>query len=441
MQVTKVQKEEGVNLLKVVIVASDYEEKVNDELKKYRRNAEIRGFRKGCVPMGVIKSMYGQSVVADTTYRMASEAAFNYLKENNVDYLADVIPAEEQGAFDFKNNTEHEFVFEYAEAPAYEFALTAKNKVEYPKIKVDAEMHKNFLDNFLRRYGSLKDVDEVVNDEALTAVLDNGEIKVEDAYVGLISLDEEARKAFVGCKVGDKKEVNVNDLYKTPSQRAAILKVDEKELNNINPVFSLEITKIRRFENAAVDENLFKTAFPEGNVKSAEELDAYVDAEIAKGLAGESDYAFALKVKNYVIEKADLKFPKEFLKRWLYTINEGKFEMAEIEKEFDSFLGMYTWNFIQSRIATKENISVEEADLLAEACKLAADQYAQYGLPNPPQDMVEDFAKKILEDKDQKRKVAERVLETKIVDFIKTKVKVVEKEYTVAEFSELAKTL
>lgn len=135
-------------------------------------------------------------------------------------------------------------------------------------------MHENFLDNYLRRYGRLADVEEVASDEALTVTLDNGDLRVEDAYVGLISMGEEERKQFIGKKVGYKTEIDINEMYKTPAQRASMLHVKEDELKDINPKFSLEITKIRRFTNPELNDEFFKTAFPEGEVKNAKELDA-----------------------------------------------------------------------------------------------------------------------------------------------------------------------
>ena len=142
--------------------------------------------------------MYGKGVVAEQSYRTASNAVFEYLQKENIDYLGDVIPAEEQGAFDFDNDTEFEYMFEIGEAPKIDLALSAKDKVTYHRIKIDKQMHDNYRSNFLRRYGRLVDVEKVADDEALTVTLDNGELRVEDAYVGLISMNDEERKPLQG---------------------------------------------------------------------------------------------------------------------------------------------------------------------------------------------------------------------------------------------------
>ncbi|MBR1961929.1 MAG: trigger factor [Alistipes sp.] len=441
MKITNVEKEQGAALLRIVVEEADYAAEVEKMLRDYKRKANIPGYRPGMVPMGIIKKMYGKGVVAEQAYRKASNAAFEYLQKEKIDYIGDVIPAEEQGDFDFDNNTTHEFVFEYGVAPKYDVKLTAKDKITYHKIKIDKKMHASFLDNYLRRYGSLKDVDKVKKDEALNVTLDNGDIRIEEAYVGLISMSDEERKPFIGKKVGYKTEVDINELYKNPAQRASILQVKENELEGINPKFSLEITKIRQFANPELNEEFFKMAFPEGNVTNEEQLNAFIDEQIAAELKRESDYLFTFAVRDFLIEKAALAMPTEFLKRWLYTINEGKFTMEDIEKDFDAFLKMFTWNYIQRRVIEAEKISVSAEEAKAEAKVLAAAQFAQYGMPNAPEEMLENFSKNILDNKEQSQKIYEKLYEQKVVESISSKVKVTEKAVSAEDFAELAKNL
>ena len=441
MNITKVEKEQGAALLRIVVDEKDYGEAVEKTLREYKRKANIPGFRQGMVPMGIVKKMYGKGVVAEESYRMASKAAFDYLQSEKIDYIGDVIPAEEQGDFDFDNNTTHEFVFEYGVAPKYDVALTAKDKITYNKIKVDKKMHASFADNYLRRYGSLKDVDKVKKDEALNVTLDNGDMRIEEAYVGLISMSDEERKPFIGKKVGYKTEVNINELYKNEKQRASILGVKEEELEGINPNFSLEITKIRQFANPELNEEFFKMAFPEGNVTNEEQFNAFIDAQIEAELKRESDYMFTFAVRDFLIKKANLAMPVEFLKRWLYTINEGKFTMEDIEKDFESFLKMFTWNYIQRRVIESEEIKVSAEEAKAEAKVFAAAQFAQYGMPNAPEEMLENFVKNILDNKEQSQKIYEKLYEQKVVESVRAKVKVTEKAISAEDFAELAKAL
>ena len=438
MNITREQREVGTSLLKVVVNEQDYGEAVEKMLREYKRKANIPGFRPGMVPMGVVRKMYGKGAVAEQAYKIASNSVFEYLQKEGIDYVGDVIPSDEQGDFDFENNTEHEFMFEIGEAPKIEVALSKDDKLTYNKIKVDAQMIEGYKDNYLRRYGRLVDVEAVAKDEALTVALDNGEIAVDDAYVGLISMSDEERAAFLGKKVGDKMEVDVNELYKSASQRAAILKVKEEELESINPKFTLEIKQIRQFSNPELNEEFFKMAFPAGNITSEAELDKFLNSEIETELGREADFLFTIRVRNFLMEKLALQMQADFLKRWLYVINEGKFTKEDIEKDFDAFLKMFTWNYIQKHFIQTYELRVSDEEAQAEAKEFAKAQFAQYGMPSAPEEMIENFSKQILENKEQGQKIYEKLYEAKVVEYVKSQIKVSNKSVSAEEFAKLA---
>ena len=437
MKIVKEQRDGGCSLVRVTVAEADYGETVEKELRTYRRKANIPGFRPGMVPMGIVKKMYGKSVLAEQSYRTASNAVFEYLQKEKIDYLGDIIPSEEQGDFDFDNKTE----FEFGEAPEIKLELSDKDKLTYNRIKIDKKMHGDYRSNFLRGYGRLVDADEVTSDEALSVTLDNGDMQVADAYVGLISMSEEERKPFIGKKVGYKTEVNINELYKNPSQRAAIFQVKENELEGIKPEFTLEITKIRKFAEPELNEEFFKMAFPQGNVTDEASFDKFIDERIEAELSRESDYLFTLQLRDYLVKKAGLKMPEAFLKRWLYTINEGKFTMEDIEKEFDQFLTMFTWNYLQKHFIQTDKLTVSKEEATAEAKALAAAQFAQYGMPSAPDNMLEDYAKRILEDQNQSQKIYEKLFEVKVVEAVKSKIAVTEKAISADDFAKKAREL
>ena len=441
MKIVREQREQNNSLIKVTVGEKDYGEAVEKSLREYKRKANIPGFRPGMVPMGLIRKMYGKGVLAEQSYRTASDAVFEYLHKEKIDYVGDVIPSDEQGAFDFDNDKDFEFVFEIGEAPEVKLELSEKDKLTYNKIKVDKKMHDDYRTNFLRRFGRLVDTEEVTSDEALNVTLDNGDMKIEEAYVGLISMSEEERKPFIGQKVGFKTNVNINELYKTPTQRAAVLQVKENELEGINPEFTLEITKIRKFAEPELNEEFFKMAFPSGNVKSAEEFEKFIDEQIERELRRETDYLFTMQLRDYLLKKADLAMPAEFLKRWLYVINEGKFSKEEIEKDFDQFLKLFTWNYLQKHFISEDKLNVTAEEATAEAKALAQAQFAQYGMPTAPDDMLNDYAKRILADKDQAQKIYEKLYEDKVVADVKSKIKVTENAVSADDFAKLSKEI
>ena len=428
----------GTMVLKATVSEADYGPEVDKSLREYRRKANIPGFRPGMVPMGIINKMYRKGAVAEQAYRKASEATFNHLEENKIDFMGDMLPSDDQGDMDFDAGTEHEFVFEIGVAPKVDFKLGDSDKVAYYKIKIAKDMRDGYRSNFVRRFGRLEDVDKVSADEALEVSLDNGTVHADDAYIGLVSLPEDERRQFKGKKVGDSMIVNVKDIYKNPSQLASTLGVPAEELDAINPEFTATITKIRKFVEPAMDGEFFKTAFPDGSVADQAGFDKFIDDQVAADLARESDYLFSIQLKNYLLDKAALQLPEEFLKKWLYAVNEGKFTMDEIEKDFPAFLRMMAWNLVQKHFTETLSLGVTQEDMLAEAKTVAQMQFAQYGMSQVPDETLTGYAKSILGNKEEAQKIYDRIREQKVIDALKPLVKVTEKSVSVEEFQKIA---
>ena len=437
MNIIKEVRENQTAIIKITVSEADYAAEVDKKLREYKRKANIPGFRPGMVPMGIINKMYRKGVVAETAYKMASDNCFAYIEKEGIDYMGDVMPSDEQGAFDFDNNTDHEFIFEVGLAPVVDLELTEKDKITRYKIKVDEEMRSGYRSQFLRTYGRLVDVDVVEKDEAVMCTLDNGEIKTEDAYVGLISMTDEERKPYIGKKVGDQMIVNVNELYKTEQQRASVLGLKENELASINPEFNLTITKIRKYADPEMNEEFFKMAVPAGDVTTEEQFEKMIDKKIEEELKKESDYVFTQTLREYLLEKAALTLPEDFLKRWLLAINEGKFTMEEIEKDFAPFAEMMSWTAILKFFAKKLSVEVKPEDMEAEAKAYAAAQFAQYGMMNVADEMLTNYAQQILSNKEESNKLIEKVYEAKVVEAVTPLVKVSNKSVTIAELNKI----
>ena len=437
MNVVKENLENQTALLRVTVGEADYKEQVDKQLKDYKRKANVPGFRPGMVPMGVINKMYRKSVLADSAYRKATDAAFEYIKENNIETVGDLMPSEKQGELDFDNSNDFEFVFQIGLAPEIDLALSKKNSVTKYVIEPNDDMRKGFRSNYMRRFGKLVDVDVVVEDEALTGTLTQGDEKIEDAYVGLISMDEAARKPFIGKKVGDTVEVDVNEIYKTPSQRASILGVKEAELEGMDPKYTFTITQIRKFAEPEMNEEFFKLAFPAGDVTTAAQFDAKIDEQVRTELAKETDFKFTADLRKYLLEKTSLTLPEEFLKNWLYNVNEGKFSMEEIEKEFPQFLDMIRWDMIRRKVMKDNNLEITQDDVKAEAKEVAMMQFQYYGMHTVADDMLENFVNSILGNKEEVRKIYDKVGERKVVDAVSEQIKINEKTVSPDEFQKL----
>ena len=438
MNVVRENREGQTALLKVSVAEPDYAQAVDKTLREYKRKANVPGFRPGMVPMSIINKMYRKGVIAEEAYKTASDACFEYIKNENIHYLGDVIPSDEQKTLDFDKDSEYEFVFEIGLAPEVNIEFSAKDKIARYEIKADKKMYEGYRSNFLRKFGRLVDVEKVENDEALTVTLDNEQINVADAYVGLISMNDDERKPFIGKKVGDLMDVNVKELYKTAQQRAAILQVKENELETINPNFKLTITRIRKFADPELNEEFFKMAFPDGSVTDEKSLESFLYEQIARDLGRETDYLFSIQIRKMLLEKANLTMPVEFLKRWLFAINEGKYSQEQIDADFPEFLDMMRWNLILKYFTDKFEIKVEEDDVIKEAKNVAMMQFAQYGMTQVADDMLENYAKQMLGNKEEVRKIYDRLYESRVIEAITPMIKVDTKEVSADEFGKIA---
>ncbi len=437
MNIVKEELGGGSALLRVKVAEADYNEAVEKTLKEYKRKANVPGFRPGMVPMGIVNKMYRKGVVAEEAYKKASNACFEYIETQGIATVGDLIPSDKQLPLDFDNDTEHEFVFEYGEAPEVNIALGAKDKVPYYKIKVSKDMREGYRANFLRKFGRLVDVEKVEKDEALNVTLDNADMHIEEAYVGLISMEEKARAPFIGKVAGDTMPVNVNELYPSESQRASILGVKEEELAGVSPHFNLTITKIRKFAEPEMNEEFFKMAFPEGDVKNAKEFDTFIDGQIEGELDRESGYLFALQLRKFLLEKANLTLPEAFLRRWLVVINENRFSEEEINRDFPPFVEIMKWNLIQRHYIRTLNLDVTEEELVNEAMNMTRAQFAQYGMGQLPDEMVKNYSQSILQNKDEVKKLYDKIFERKVIDWAAPQVTKAEKSVSAEEFGKV----
>ena len=272
------------------------------------------------------------------------------------------------------------------------------------------------------------------SDDFIIVDFEQGDLKVEGTYVALRSISEAAKANFVGVKAGDVLDVNVNEAFENETDRAAMLKVKKEELAGMDPVFKMTVKNVKTFVNAPLTEETFEKAF---GVKTEAEFDAKIEERIRAEYTQEADFRFTKDAKAFLIEKANVQVAEKFLKRWIYVINEGKFTMEDIEKEWDLFIVDYKWQMVRSFLMNKYNVKVEEADLLASAKGFAAYQFAMYGMNNVPEEQLESFAKNILAQEEQGRRILDQVENEKTIAAVREVVTLKKKKISVDKFREL----
>ncbi len=420
--------------LTLTVGAEDYADNRKKKLNDYRRKAEFKGFRKGMVPMSLVEKMYGQSALVDSVNDVISSELNKFINDNNLRVLGEPLPSENQPETEWVAGNEFTFKFDIAENPEISFELSKDDQVTYYTITVTEAAKNEMKDNLLRQYGSLEEGETAKEEDFIIVDFEQGETKVEGTYVALRNVAEAARKSFVGVKAGDVLDVNVNEAFENETDRASMLKVSKDELANLDPMFKMTVKNVKTFVNAPLTEETFEKIF---GVKTEAEFDAKIEERIRAEYAQEADFRFSKDAKAYLLEKANVTIAENFLKRWVYVVNDGKFTMEDIEKDWALFIVDYKWQMVRNYLMNKYEVKIEEADLLASAKGFAAYQFAMYGMNNVPEEQLEAFAKNILSQEEQGRRILDQVENEKTFAAVREVVTLKKKKISVEKFREL----
>jgi trigger factor len=438
-------------LLTVNIEKADYQEKVEKVLKKYRQQANIPGFRKGMVPMSLIKKQFGKSVTAEEVDRLMQEKVNEYIRENKVNMLGMPLPNEEKmQPIDFDTQENFEFVFDIALAPEFKAELTEKDAIDFYTIAISDEMVNSQVEMYAQRASKYDKVDSYQDRDmvkGLLAELDaegntkEGGIQVEGAVMMPSYMKNDDQKAiFNGAKVNDVLVFNPSVAYEgNAAELSSLLKIKKEEVEGMKSDFSFQIEEITRAIPAALDQALFDQVFGEGAVKSEDEFRGKIKEGIAAQFVADSNYKFLLDVRNYLMEKVGkLEFPDALLKKIMLLNNQDKGE-SFVEENYDKSIEELTWHLIKEQLVEANGIKVEQDDLLAIAKENTRMQFAQYGMMNLPEDMVENYAKDMLKKKENVEGLVNRAVDSKLIVALKGKVALNNKEVSFDEFNEMLK--
>ena len=434
-------------VLHVKVEKADYEERVDEVLKDYRKKARVDGFRPGKVPMGMIRKLYFTPVLVDEVNKLVSESLFNYLQENNVRILGEPLPhKDEEQRVDFEKDTEFEFKFDLGLAPELNMEVTPKDKVPFYKIKTDKKQLEEYKDSLLQRNGEFKAVDKAGNDELIKGLLvkvdpegvevENG-IRVENVSMSLEMMkDDDQKVLFSGAKGGDEVVFDVKKAFPNDTEVASLLRVDKSEIPLLEGTFKCVIEEVMKFEKAIVGQELFDKVYGEGEVTTEEEFTTRITEEIAQNYERESEYRFMVDSREAMIKKAKIDLPIDFLKRWMVETNEQITE-EQVNEDFEKYENDFRWQLIKEYLLKQQDIKVSEDEALEAAKGMALNQYMQYGISNVPEDYLENYAKEMMSKPEESRKFYEQKGEEKLISFIKSTVKLDEKEISSEKFRKL----
>lgn len=436
-------------IVKVEIVKADYADKVEKGLRNFRQKANVPGFRKGMVPMGMVKKMYGKSVLAEEVNKLVSEGLFGFIREKELNVLGEPLPNEtEQKEINFDLQEDFEFCFDVALAPEINVELSKEDTLPYYQISVNNEMVEKQIESYRANFGNYDKVEEVEEKDmvkGLVVELENGEPKanglvVENAVImPLYIKDAEEKAKFMGAKNNSVVVFNPSKAYDgTEAEIAAFLKVEKDQVASYTGDFSFEIAEITRHKEAELNEELFTRVFGEGVVSTEEEFTNKIKESLAEQFAPESDFKFLSDAKDLLVAKAgELAFPEAILKRFMLAQDERK-TTESIDEDFPKVIEDLKFHLIKEKLVKENNLKVEEADITAFGKRVAKAQFAQYGMISVPEDVLDNYAKDMLKNKETLRNVIDRAVEEKLSSWLKEQVKLDVKEVSAEDFGKLA---
>ena len=434
MKVEQVKVNDLTYQLNVNIEKADAQEKKKKALNEYRKKVEIRGFRKGMAPMSLIEKMHGVQALVEGVNQLISEGINNHIAENKLNILGEPLPNEEkQKEIDWENDESYEFVFDIALAPKVEFTLSKDDKIVSYNVAVSEEAKKAYKSNMLKQFGKLENTDSVKEEDFIIADLEQGENKVEGTYITLRQMAQEAKGQFIGKKAGESFEVNVHETFVNETDRAALLKVKKEELASVEPMWKVTIKEVKTFVEAEQTQEIYDRMFGEGVVTDEAGFEAKVAERIALEYKQESDFRFVLDAREYLLNKTNIELPEEFMKKWLFTINEGKFTMEDIEKDFALFCKDFRWQMISQYIMREQKMEITREEVLAVAKQMAKYQFAMYGLNDVPQEQLNHYAESILANEKEGRRIVEKTEQDKVIGYVKSVVTLEEKEISIED--------
>ena len=435
-------------LLTITLEKDDYQEKVEKTLKDYRKRAQVPGFRPGMVPMGMIKKQYGAAVKVDEINRLLGEKVTGYIRENKIQMLGEPLASEKQEPQDLEKDGPFTFMFDIAVAPEFKAELTNKDKIDYYAIKVDDKLLDQQVAMYASQHGEMQKAEVFSGNDTLTGDLrqldENGNTleggittdssMIMPAYIKA----EDQKKLFDGCKLGDIITFNPKKAYPdNDAEVAALLKVEKDAVKELTSDFSYQVTEIRHFQPAEVNQQLFDRVFGEGAVSNEKEFRQKISEMVQPQLAMNSDYKFQLDLRAYMEKKVgELQFPEALLKRIMLQNN--KDQGADfVEKNFEGSIRELKWHLIKEQLVAAQEIKVEEADLKAIAKESVRQQFAQYGMSDVPDDVLENYAAEQMKKRENMESYVDRAIDQKLVQKLKTVVKLNEKSVTLEEFNKL----
>jgi trigger factor len=434
MNITKENVDALNAVVKVDIVAEDYQAKVTEVLQDYRKKSNIPGFRKGHVPMGMVKKQYGKSVMIDEVNKLLQESLNKFLTEEKLDILGNPLPRVQD---DFSWDTEtFSFEFELGLAPEFTVDLSAKKKITQYNIVADDALIEKEVENLQSRYGKMNAVDVATEIANITGTFVNEEKEInKKSTIAVADIKGKANvKKFVGAKVGDVIELKTKGLFSDDHKLEGTLGLSHDAIHGLDIKVSLTVEEITETELAELDKELFDKLFPDGSVSTVSELKEKIKEDAEKQFLTQGDQQLLNAVTEYLVENTKFDLPSEFLQKWLATAGEKAMTEEEAAAEYAKSEKGLRYQLIEGKVMKENDIKLDYAELVDYAKGFIRTQMAQFGNMNPEEKELDDIAGRILGNQDEAKRLQEQLVSHKLLTFYKENITFKTKEVSYEGF-------
>ncbi|WP_028283433.1 trigger factor [Olleya marilimosa] len=421
-------------VVKVEIVKEDYNDKVEKILVDYRKTANIPGFRKGQVPMGMVKKQYGKAVLVDEVNKLLQDALNKYLTEEKLDVLGQPLP-KQQDEINWESDS-FAFEFELGLAPEFSVDLKSKTAITHYNIVADDKMIDEQVERIQKQYGKIVSETEVKKDSEITGTFKNEEKEIDNTVT--ITLDKFKGKAtekkFIGAKVGDVITLKTKGLYEDDHELMNALKIQHDDAHGLDIEVTFTITEINSRELADLDQELFDKLFGKDVVKSASELKAKIKEDAEKQFVQQSDQKLLNDVTEYLVDNTKFDLPAEFLTKWMQVAGEKEMDEATAKEEYEKSEKSLRYQLIEGKLMSDNDLKVDFEDVKTSAKNMIKMQMAQFGQLNPSEKELDDIAARVLGNQEEVRRISEQVVSQKLLDLYKEKANIKTKEMSYEAF-------
>ena len=434
MNITTEQIDDLNAVVRVAITKDDYQDKVDSILNDYRKQANIPGFRKGRVPMGLIKKQYGKAVLVDEVNKLLQDNLNKYLTEEKLDVLGNPLP-KRQDDFDW-DKEQLNFEFELGLAPSFEVLLNTKKPITHYKIIADKKMVDDHILRIQRQNGKLVGKKEVGKDFEISGTFRNEAEEIENKTT--LELDKvkskKALDSLMGKKVGDVVTLKTKGLFKEDYLLSGVLGISQEKADNLRIEVSFTIEEINESEPAKLDQELFDKLFGKDVVKSAKELKERIKEDYEKQFEQQSDQKLLNDITEYFIENTKFDLPSEFLTKWIQTTGEKPLSDEQANEEYEKSEKGLRYQLIEGKIIKDNNIQIQFEELKEFAKGFVKSQMAQFGQLNPQEGELDNIAARVLGNQDEVKRLSEQLMSQKLLSLYKEKVNLKTKEVTYENF-------